>query len=146
MTVPFTDRFNAATRRMCVLAMSDAVRLKHPAVGTEHLLCAIMGDPEENRGKHVLLALRVKPAELLQQLLALEIPLSKNKPPLPLAPIAEKVFAKVIEQAATSTGDIGPEHFLLAMTNEDCAAIKMLENLDVNRFALRAMVMNQMGT
>ncbi len=141
------ERFTAAAKRMCVLAMSDAARLKHPAVGTEHLLCAIMGDPEDNLGKRVLISLRVKPAELLNQLLMLEIPLSRNKPPLPLAPIAEKVFAKVATEAelAGST-NIGPEHFLLTMSLEDCAAAKMLDNLGVNRLQLRARIISMLGT
>jgi ATP-dependent Clp protease ATP-binding subunit ClpC len=141
------DHFTGAAKRMCALAMNDAARLKHPCVGTEHLLCAIMGDPQDNPGKHVLISLRVKPAELLNQLLMLEIPLSKNKPPLRLAPIAERVFGKVAMEAKDlGFPYVGTEHFLLAMAKEDCAAIKMLENLGVKREELITRLLSMLGT
>jgi len=121
------DKFTDASKRICALAMSDAVRLKHPVVGTEHLLAAIMGDTHNN-AKSILEELGITGAQVLHQLLLLEIPLSRNKPPLDLAPIAEKVFVKSIgEAAAVGHPYVGPEHFLLAMAKEDCAAIKMLE-------------------
>ncbi len=124
------DKFTEASQRMCALAMSDAVRLKHPVVGTEHLLGAIMGDTH-NSAKSLLEELGVTGAAVLHQLLILEIPLSRNKPPLNLAPIAERVFTRAVDEARDRAGFghylVGPDHFLLAMALEDCAAIKMLE-------------------
>ncbi len=134
------DKFTDASKRMCALAMSDAVRLKHPVVGTEHLLGAIMGDTHNN-AKSLLEELGVTGAAVLHQLLILEIPLSRNKPPLNLAPIAEKVFVKSVEEAkALGHPYIGPEHFLIAMAKEDCAAIKMLEACGLPREKLLAHV------
>lgn len=131
------ERFTVAAKRMCALAMSDAARLKHPLVGTEHLLGAIIGDPLANVGKNILLSLGVTPAQVLHQLLILEIPLSRNQPPLNLAPIAEKVFVKAVSIADELREPlVGTEHFLAAMAVEDCAAIKMLEAIGVPRARL----------
>jgi len=142
------DKFTDASKRICALAMSDAVRLKHPVVGTEHLLAAIMGDTHNN-AKSILEELGITGAQVLHQLLLLEIPLSRNKPPLDLAPIAEKVlYAAGIEawdRAGFGHYLVDTEHFLLAMAKEDCAAIKMLEACGLPRAKLLAHVHGWLG-
>lgn len=129
------ESFSPATRRICELAHSDAVRLKHPLVGTEHLLSAIMGDVPGNAAQRILTLAGAKPAEVLQQLLLLEIPLSHKTPPLALAPVAETVFEHAVYLAHHQR--VEPEHFLHAIIDRPCAAHEMLKAIGVDLVLVR---------
>lgn len=130
--------------RICALAMSDAARLQHPCVGTEHFLSAIMGDVD-NGAKRALARMGVTGAKVLHQLLILQIPLSHNKPPLQLAPIADKVLVKALEeQLARGDLQMTAEHLLLAMCVETCAAADMLRAIGASPENVRAAVLAQL--
>ena len=137
------ERATPALKRICALAMSDALRLRHPMVGTEHFLAAIMGD-EDNTACKVLTALGATGPAVLAQLLNLQIPLSWNKGPLDLAPMAEKTLRDAIQEAdAMHSRWVGTEHLLLGITaQEQCAAVQMLEAVGVLWAPLRYHTMN----
>jgi hypothetical protein len=133
VSLPFNpERASPALRRICALAMSDAVRLHHPTVGTEHFLSAIMGDQgEDNHARRILLAAGATPARVLAELLKLEIPMSRNKPPLELAMMAEKVIEALLCQVPPP-GTLSPVHLLRAFVwQPHCAAMRMLEVVGV---------------
>jgi ATP-dependent Clp protease ATP-binding subunit ClpC len=140
------DKCNDAMRRVVTIAMSDAYRLKHPAVGTEHLLAAIMGDAH-NEAALALMSLGITRAQMLATLLSLEIPCKIVTPPLPLAPIASQVFALMIQEwKAHPESHIGPEHLLLAMTQlPECAAMQMLLAMGVVPEQVRVRMKARMG-
>jgi ATP-dependent Clp protease ATP-binding subunit ClpC len=118
--------FDAGMFRICAAAQPDAARLHHPSVGTEHFLGAIMGDTG-NGAKRALERMGVTKAQVLHQLLLLEIPMSRNQPPLELAPIAHRVLAKALEERVHRQAmQVLPDHLLLAMCVEECAASHML--------------------
>ncbi len=131
MTLPL-DKCNDALRRVVTGAMSDAHRLKHPSVGTEHLLASIMGDGH-NEAAYALLSLGITRAQTLATLLSLEIPCKLVNMPLPMAPITERVFGLLIQEwKANPESHIGPEHLLLAMAQvPDCSAMQMLGSMGV---------------
>ncbi len=134
MTLPFNpERASPALRRICALAMSDAVRLHHPTVGTEHFLSAIMGDQgEDNHARKILLAAGATPARVLAELLKLEIPMSRNKPPLKLAMLAEKVIGSMVYHPGPAPAILNTLHLLRAIAlRPDCAAMRMLEVVGV---------------
>jgi ATP-dependent Clp protease ATP-binding subunit ClpA len=133
MTLPFNpERASPALRRICALAMSDAVRLHHPTVGTEHFLSAIMGDQgKDNHARRVLLAAGATPARVLAELLKLEIPMSNNKPPLKLAAKAQLIFSTLLWDGPQPKIYDTP-HLLRAIAlHTDCAAMRMLEAIGV---------------
>jgi ATP-dependent Clp protease ATP-binding subunit ClpC len=140
------ERFNSAARDIAALSMSDALRLNHPAVGTEHILAAIMGHAH-NEAAFSLLSLGITRAETLHALLSLEIPCKILKPPLPLAPIAQKMlWLAITESNECQSAHVGPEHFLLAMTRlPECAGIKMLEQMGLTAEQVRACMKGRMG-
>lgn len=144
MTLPFNpDRASPALRRICALAMSDAVRLHHPTVGTEHFLSAIMGDQgEDNIARRILLAAGATPARVLAELLKLEIPMSRNKPPLALAVMAQEVMRAMLRYYYASPKKVlDTLHLLRAIAwHPDCAAMRMLEAVGVPNDKVLAMV------
>lgn len=135
------SRCDEALKRVCALAMTDAARLYHPSVGSEHFLGAIMGD-EHNEGAKALAQMGITRVGTLAQLLLLEIPCKKIPLPLPLAPFMEKVFAWMVSEAeAVKSRHIGVEHLLLAMTREpECAAMLMLHAMGAPAEMVRAKI------
>lgn len=126
------ERASPALRRIAALAMSDAVRLHHPTVGTEHFLAAIMGDQGgDSAARKVLLAAGATGPLVLAELLKLEIPMSNNKPPLKLAKKAEEVVAGMLSQVREPQ-ILNTLHLLRAIAyHPDCAAMRMLEVIGV---------------
>ncbi len=140
------DKCNDAMRRVVTGAMSDAHRLKHPAVGTEHLLASIMGDGH-NEAAFTLLSLGITRAQTLATLLSLEIPCKLVNPPLPMAPVTAQVFSLMLQEwRAHPESHIGPEHLLLAMTQlPECAAMQMLRSMGVVPEQVRVRMKERMG-
>lgn len=146
MTGSPLDKFSPLVNEIAVLAMSDASRLKHPFVGTEHILGAIMGHAH-NEAAFALMSLGITRAETLHVLLNLEIPCKDIPPPLPLAPLAQKMLWEAVrESIECKSPSIGPEHFLLAMTSvPECAGMKMLEQMGLTVEQVRACMKGRMG-
>lgn len=135
------NRCDEALKRVCAIAMSDAARMYHPCVGSEHFLGAIMGDGR-NEGSKALMQMGVTRVGTLAQLLMLEIPCKKMPLPLPLAPFMEKVFSWMVSEAdAMKSKHIGVEHLLLAMTREpECAAMLLLHAMGAPAEMVRAKI------
>ncbi len=145
MNLPL-DKFSNAAREIAQQTMTDTIRLVHPLIGTEHILFAIMGHAH-NEAAYALMSMKITRAMTLSEFLKLEIPCKEVKPPIPLAPMAQKVFAlSVVEAAECKSPKIGPEHFLLAMTRmPECAGMKMLENMGVSALDVRTCMLSRMG-
>lgn len=85
-------RFTAEAREAVVLAQEEAARLRHPWLGTEHLLLGLLRQPEE-QVKHVLTGLGVTPASV-ERALVEELG----------EPCAERILGDEDEQALRSLG------------------------------------------
>src|SRR5262245_2731827 len=113
--------FTEEVRQVLARARSEASRLRHEYVGTEHLLLALIADPA-GAGTSVLRELGVQ-AEGARR--AIEEIVKKGKTavsadqPLPYTSRSKKVL-ELAMSAARNLGDdyVGAEHLLLGLINE----------------------------
>lgn len=113
------DRFTENAKLVVVRGQAHARRLKHPHIGSEHLLLGLASAPDSN-ALRILAALDVSPARIVERVEE-TIPPGKEEPGshIPFTPRAKKVLELGFEQAG-ELGDehIGTEHILLGMLVE----------------------------
>lgn len=113
------ERFSDDARRVIVLSQDEARRLRHSAIGTEHLLLGLVRGDEPGVGSVLARAglgldgLRAEVAEL--------VPAAEDAPPdhVPFTPRAKKVLELGLREANRLGSEvIVPGHLLLAMIRE----------------------------
>ncbi len=129
-------------------AKRAARKLKHNYIGTEHLLLGLLGK-EDSIAKQILEAQNVTYDQVEKLILQLREGSS-------LAAIAERDgytprLEQVLEQARTEavmchTTEIGTEHLLLAVIrNQDCAAARLLNAIEVSPQQIFEDIVHAMG-
>jgi Clp amino terminal domain, pathogenicity island component len=128
-------RFTGRARAAHLEAVEQARRAKHDHVGTEHLLLALLADPQ-NRAVQALRALGVSIDEARNAVRATLGPEGEYVgDPIPLAAATTKVeqIAVRIAKHLGNTDLVGTEHLLLALVMEGGKAANVLTALGVRR-------------
>ena len=144
MKGPMTDR----ARKVLKLASAEAIKLKHPYVGTEHLLLGLLREGAGVAAKALeAMGLDLKSIRLkVEQTVApgKEVPPS---PPLPLTPKANHALMTASALAeAMGHGYVGTEHILLGLALEsEAVAAQVLVEMGADGGKIRAHVLRLMG-
>ena len=122
----FTDKAIKAV----VLAQEEARRMKQNLVGSEQVLLGIIAEGSSDAA-NILSQLGVKLKEARQVVEGLVGSGSENVPAnIPFTPRAKRIFEQALEIARQQSHQtILPEHILLAMTQEEGVATKVLTQL-----------------
>jgi ATP-dependent Clp protease ATP-binding subunit ClpC len=125
----FTDKAIKAV----VLAQEEARRMKQNLVGSEQVLLGIIAEGNSDSSK-ILSELGVNIKEARQVVEGLVGSGSDNVPAnIPFTPRAKRIFEQALQIARQQTHQsILPEHILLAMTQEEGVATKVLNQLGVD--------------
>ena len=132
------ENFTARARKIVSLAQSEAIRLKHSYVGTEHVLLGLIQEGSGVAAK-VLESTGVDLETIRSAVENVVAPGSNDAPQegapkeLPRTPKAERVFQTASEQADFMGHTyVGTEHILLALLlEEEGVAAQVLETLGV---------------
>ena len=130
----FTDRARQAVQ----FAQEEAAALKHPAVGTEHLLVGVLRI-EDGAAARALHSLGVTVETVRQEIGKLGERAAETAGPVPFTPEAKEAFELALRLAlALGHNHIGTEHLLLAVGQlKDDAGAKILRALGVKGDVLR---------
>ena len=115
-------------------AKDIAKKMRHPYVGTEHLLCALRREFTGVAGQ-VLSMNQVEEEDIIQVIEELISPVQQvKKRGIEFSPRLEYLLDNAYQESAFMRMDkIGTEHLLLAMLKDaDCVATRILATLNVN--------------
>lgn len=141
------QRFTGAARLAVVLAQEEARTQRDPAIGTEHVLLALVSDPSWI------------PARALERL-GVDLHASGGRqerlmdqqdapaaPTIPFTPRAKLAIAVAITEAdRRGDRDIGPEHLLLGViADRRGEAVRVLRRLDLSPERVRRAVLDLIG-
>lgn len=112
-------RFDTAGRQAVVLAQSEARRLQHPEIGTEHLLLGVLGVPD-GRGARLLTEAGLNLGELRAEIEQAAPPGPGPAPRhLAFSPAAKKAIELGLRHAVHLSHDhISTEHLLLGLLTD----------------------------
>lgn len=145
---PGFDRFTDRARKVVSLAKSEALRLNHDAIGTEHVLLGLV---QEGSGvaANVLRFLNVDLERVREELekIVHGIPVRGTQGNLPFTSHAKKVLELAVEEAGLLGHNyVGTEHLLLGLLREgEGLAARILLNLGVQVGNVRAEVLEFLG-
>jgi ATP-dependent Clp protease ATP-binding subunit ClpC len=113
------ERFTESARQVVVLAQEEARKLRHPYIGTEHLLLGLIR--ENGRATTTLRAHGVE-LQPTREWVVEHVGEGDEEPPagqLPLTPRMKKIFEMSLEDAQTfGHHAIGTQHLLIALLHE----------------------------
>ncbi len=142
------DRFTDRARRVMSLAKTEAQRLNHDYIGTEHILLGLI---HEGSGvaANVLRNINVDLKKILAELekVVKGNATLMNPGQLPFTPRAKKVLELALEEASLLGHNyIGTEHILLGLIKEsEGIAARVLMNLGVKLEEVREVVLEFLG-
>jgi Clp amino terminal domain, pathogenicity island component len=133
----YVDLFTGRARAAHMQAVEEARAAKHDYVGTEHLLLALLRDPE-SRAVQALQAAGVALDEGLAAVTATLHPHGEHVgDAIQFSAAARKAEELAVREARRLRQDaVGTEHLLLGLFREGGTAAKVLGKLDVQRRAL----------
>lgn len=141
------ERFTEHAKRVLELEGIEAQRMHHDYLGTEHLLLALIHEPE-GHGHRALakLGISLKQARAALAGVVQEGPHKELPKGFHLTPRAKHVMAMALEEARVlKSGHIGTEHLLLALLREpDGVAVHVLEKLGLSVEQIRSEVENML--
>ena len=143
--------FTPSAKNVLMLAQEQAKKFNHHALGTEHLLLALVLESEGIAG-NALRELGVTPTDVLEEIERLtgygdSIVAMGVGGYLPYSPKAKQVLdlARVESQQANSV-KIGTAHLLLALLrDDDIIAARILLNLGLSLAKTRQLLLQKMG-
>ncbi len=142
------DRFTDRARKVMNLAKSEAQRLNHEYIGTEHILLGLVKEGS-GVGANVLknLGVDLRKVRLEVEKLVKAGPEMVTMGKLPQTPRAKKVIEYAIEEARNLNHNyVGTEHLLLGLLREhDGVAAQVLRNLGLKLEEVREEVLNLLG-
>ena len=137
------NQYTRQAERAIKYAARMARKLKHPYIGTEHLLLGLRSEITGVAGQ-VLASHGVDEEQLLHLMDELIVPgeeiLQQDDPKE--SPRLEYILENAKKEALhLRTGDVGTEHLLLAIMHDaDCVAARMLITLNINCFVRKISV------
>lgn len=138
------ERFSTWGRQVVVHAQEEARAMRHNWVGTEHLLIALLRDPEQVSGR-VLNALGMD-ADAVRERVRSQFPgaESPTSGQIPYTPHAKRTLELAAREALSLGHDqVGTEHVLLGLVREeDGLAGTILSDAGVNPHRVRDEVMS----
>jgi ClpA/ClpB-like protein len=128
------QRFNNEARRVVVTAQTQARELRHPYIGSEHLLLALLA-AEDNSAKKALEALGVTVKSARPKILEeLGTGTASGSSHMPFKKEAKIALELALRESIRLGHDyIGSEHVLLGLVRADNRAVELLKNLGVTR-------------
>lgn len=143
------DRFTDRARTIMGLARSEAIKLGHDYIGTQHVFYAMLVEGS-GVAASVLRKLEMTKERLRSALDAISPRSDHNKPimgALPFTPRMKKVLeTSIIEADALRHNYIGTEHLLLALAKvEDGPVAEMFKILDLNPDSVRKAVLAEIA-
>ena len=141
------ERFTAAARRVVVNAQSEARRLKHDYIGTEHILLGVVAESDEVAAR-ALDGLGISADAVRQAVTALvREGATDPKGHIPFTPRAKKVLELSLREALALKHDyIGTEHILLGIIREGHGvAARALLKLGADTARLRLKITELLG-
>ncbi|MGX7352883.1 ATP-dependent Clp protease, ATP-binding subunit ClpC [Enterococcus canis] len=142
----FTERAKA----VLAIAQEEAKYFKHQSVGTEHLLLALVLEPNGIAGK-ILRQLNADESEIREEIEHLTGYGSVKGYPkgayLPYSPRAKQIFAYAGDEAKRfGATNIGTEHILLGiLRDENILASRILSNLGLSLPKMRQLILKRIG-
>jgi ATP-dependent Clp protease ATP-binding subunit ClpC len=142
------ERFTDRARSTVTAAQTQARRFGHGSVGTEHLLLALLAEPDEI-ATGVLNAMGVSAASVAADVL--QIGGSSQRSSIGYIPLTERARS-VLRQAPREAqllkhGLVWPEHVLLAILRDDsCVAAAILLHAGITLDTARDHVLAQLGS
>jgi ATP-dependent Clp protease ATP-binding subunit ClpA len=136
------ERFTDAARRVVVLAQSEARRLNHPYIGTEHVLLGLLTDPD-GLARRALTSLGIDAVAVRQSILnVIGEGTEALASHIPFTPRAKKVLELALrESLQMGHNHLGSEHILLALIREEKGvAAQVLIHLGADLETMRATV------
>jgi hypothetical protein len=126
------QRFNDAARMIVVTAQTEARELRHPYIGSEHLLLALLSGKNELAAR-ALASLGVAPDEALASIRQeLGTGASSGSGPVPFKKEARKALELALrESIRLSDSYIGSEHLLLGLVRGNNRAVALLRSRGV---------------
>lgn len=144
------ELFTDSAKAVLAIAQEEAKYFRHQSVGTEHLLLALVLEPNGIAGK-ALRQLNAEKNEIREEIEHLTGYGSVKSYPqgsyLPYSPRAKQVFAYAGDEAKRLGAEkIGTEHILLGLLrDEDILASRILMNLGLSLSKMRQLVMKKIG-
>ena len=136
------ERFTDRARRAIILAQEEAKRLRHNAVGTEHILLGLIRNPE-GVGAKVLESLNIS-LDGVRAKIESTVGIGERAPhgDVPFTPRGKKVLELALNEArGLKHNYIGTEHLLLGLISEgDGVAARVLETAGAGLERTRAEV------
>jgi len=139
------ERFTEEARIVVVEAQAEARELRHPHLGTEHLLLGLMRIPSGCVAADVLAALDLNGDNVRARLLELapsgEEPASGQ---MAFTPRSRRVLEVALREALRrGDRDVGAEHILLAIArdDQDAMSLRLLREFQIAPDRLRAAVL-----
>ena len=145
MSEMFTDKARSAM----VLAAQEAISFRHQAVGTEHLLLGLVIEQEGIAG--ILLRERGLTAEIVRQEIEALTGYGSNRKEIdpylmPYPPRAKQVVVAATEEAKRlKIPQVGTEHLLLGLLQEEVLATKIMRDNHISLEELMKTIYEKIG-
>jgi ATP-dependent Clp protease ATP-binding subunit ClpC len=142
------ELFTVRARAVLRIAQNEAKRFKHRSVGSEHLLFALVSEPDGLAGKTLRLA-GANEDDIREEIETLtgygKIRKYSKESLLPYSPRTKQVLEVANDEAQHFDSDlIGTEHLLLSLLkDQDILAVRILINIGVNLSKLRMLLLDR---
>ncbi|GGJ01312.1 ATP-dependent Clp protease ATP-binding subunit ClpC [Alicyclobacillus cellulosilyticus] len=139
-------RFTERAQKVLALAQEEATRMRHPGVGTEHLLLGLVREGEGIAAK-ALMSLGVTPEKVQSEVEKIVGPGQGHTAAMTYTPRAKKVIELSMDEARKLNHSyVGTEHILLGLIREgEGVAARVLANLGVSLNKARQQVLQLLG-
>ena len=144
-----SEMFTEKARSAMVLAAQEAISFRHQAVGTEHLLLGLVIEQEGIAG--ILLKERGLTAEIVRQEIEALTGYGSNRKEIdpylmPYSPRAKKVVVAATEEAKRlKIPQVGTEHLLLGLLQEEVLATKIMRDNHIELEELMKTIYEKIG-
>ena len=144
-----SEMFTEKARSAMVLAAREAISFRHQAVGTEHLLLGLVIEQEGIAG--ILLRERGLTAEIVRQEIEALTGYGSNRKEIdpylmPYSPRAKKVVVAATEEAKRlKIPQVGTEHLLLVLLQEEVLATKIMRDNHISLEELMKTIYEKIG-
>ena len=144
-----SEMFTEKARNAMVLAAQEAISFRHQAVGTEHLLLGLVIEQEGIAG--ILLRERGLTVEIVRQEIEALTGYGSNRKEIdpylmPYSPRAKKVVVAATEEAKRlKIPQVGTEHLLLGLLQEEVLATKIMRDNHIELEELMKTIYEKIG-